>query len=153
MGMGSALLREEVLPQKPQSTSPEESRLAQLVSESFGPADSCDASVLAIDLALLLPPDADALARRLNQTLATDPDALRLDDAHLPQVTVAQLFIAAEDLDNVRERVMPAVAGMGRLRLHVRGIARGSSAWMEIERTAELQQLHERWSVEADFML
>ena len=109
-------------------------------------------ALLALDVALLLPPDARERAIRLSQALG-DPDAaaarggqrLRLDANHLPHVTLTQQFVRADETAAVFEHIDEALRGQPPLTVRVTGDAKGgSSVWMAIESTAEIAALHER---------
>jgi 2'-5' RNA ligase len=100
--------------------------------------------LLALDVALLLPPDVHRRAVALSASL---PDAgsqgLRLDDGHPPHITLTQQFIRIAD----QPAVLGAVAGVLRHRpppaLRITGGGRGTGAvWLSIERTPALFDLH-----------
>ncbi len=55
-------------------------------------------SLLAIDIALLLPPRAQALVEQLNARLAPPPEGFRFDAGHLPHVSLVQQYVPATDL-------------------------------------------------------
>ena len=103
-------------------------------------------SLVALDVAILPPPHVRQLAIELSASLPADEShGLRLDDAHLPHVTLTQLFVRAEELEAAFEKIDEVLRGLTPLHLVVRGGGRGSSAvWMAIEGTPELQALHER---------
>ena len=70
---------------------------------------------------------------------------LRLDDEHLPHITLTQQFIRAEEREVAFEKVDDVLRGQKPLRLTVSGGGKGSSAvWMAVEKTPQLQTLHER---------
>ena len=102
--------------------------------------------MLALDVALLLPPEVFRRAVVISAGLpASESQGLRLDDAHLPHVTLTQQFIRADDLAAVLETVGRTLEGHPPLTLHVTGAGRGTGAvWMAIERTMSLVSLHER---------
>lgn len=101
--------------------------------------------LVAIDVAILPPADVAARARALSASLPDDPAGFRLDADHLPHVTLVQSFVREEELDVAFERVDEVLRGRSALRLRVTGGGKsgGSSVWMAIERTPELEQLHE----------
>ena len=100
--------------------------------------------LVAVDVAILPPADVAARARELSASLPQDPAAFRLDADHLPHVTLVQSFVREEELDAAFERVDEALRGRDAPRLRVTGGGKGaSSVWMTIERTPELEQLHE----------
>jgi 2'-5' RNA ligase len=101
--------------------------------------------LIALDVALLPPPEVAARAVELSAALAAEGhDHLRLDADHLPHITLMQLFVREEELDAVLERVDGVVASRPLLPLRVSGGGRGSSSvWMAIERTPAIDALHE----------
>jgi 2'-5' RNA ligase len=100
--------------------------------------------LVAVDVAILPPADVAARARELSASLPPDPHGLQLDAEHLPHLTLVQSFIREEELDVAFERVDEVVRGRTALRLRVTGGGKGaSSVWMAIERTPELDDLHE----------
>ena len=103
-------------------------------------------TLIAIDVVLLLPPEVARMAIALSRALpANESQGLVLDDAHVPHVTLAQLFVPARRLDAAIERVGAVAGGVEPLRLSVTGGARGSSsAWMGIERSRAISSLHQR---------
>ena len=101
--------------------------------------------LIALDVALLPPPDVAARAVELSAALPGDGhDRLRLDANHLPHITLMQLFVREEELDAALERVEGVVIGRPPLSLRVSGGGRGSSSvWMAIERTPAIDAPHE----------
>lgn len=101
---------------------------------------------LALDVAIILPPEIKRRAIQLSAALGNDPaHHLVLDDEHLPHITLSQEFLRLEELDAAFERIGEALLGQPPLTLQVTGGARsGHSLWMAIERTPALTELHER---------
>jgi 2'-5' RNA ligase len=102
-------------------------------------------ALLALDVALLLPPDARDTAIGISGTLPADQShGLQLDADHLPHITLTQQFIRADEQDAVFERIDAALRNQPPIRVHVTGGGKGSSSvWMAVERTKELADLHE----------
>jgi 2'-5' RNA ligase len=102
--------------------------------------------LVALDVALLLPPPVAACAIELSAALAERESAgLRLGGDVLPHVTLTQQFVPADDVDLVLDRVASTLAGVGPLHLTVAGPGRGrSSVWMAIAPAPALNQLHQR---------
>ena len=103
-------------------------------------------AVVAIDVAVLVPPSIAGSAGELNRVLAGQrPDALRLDDTHLAHVTLAQQFVERarlEDLFAELDRILrhePAIF----LRVAGTVVDRGTVLFT-IERTPDLHRLHEQ---------
>ena len=103
-----------------------------------------DSPLVAIDIALLPPPEVSARALELSAALpGAESQGLRLDADHLPHVTLTQQFVRREDLEAALDRVAMALAGRPPLQLVVSGGGRSrSSVWMTIESTPALVGLH-----------
>ena len=102
------------------------------------------ASLIAIDVAILPPAPVADVAIHLSASLPpNESEGLRLDDAHLPHVTLTQHFIAHAALDEAAVAVGRVLQGHGALQLSVAGPGRGRrSVWMQITLTPELLELH-----------
>lgn len=102
--------------------------------------------VIALDVAILPPPDVTATAVALSASLPeTESHPLRLDQEHLPHVTLMQLFARANELDEVFSRVDDTMRGVAPLALRATGGGQGANTvWIAIEKTPPLVQLHER---------
>jgi len=102
--------------------------------------------LLALDVAVLPPRDVTARAIALSASLpAADSPPLRLDEHHLPHITLTQMFARAEELDQVLARVDDAVRDHQAMTVRVTGGGKGTnSVWMEVEKTPPLVNLHER---------
>lgn len=83
---------------------------------------------------------------QLSATLPADQSqGLRLDAEHLPHITLTQHFVRVDELDAVLECVDETLRGRTPLSIHVTGGGKGgSSAWMVVERTEAIRELHER---------
>jgi 2'-5' RNA ligase len=108
-------------------------------------------ALLALDVALLLPPEARERAVQLSKTLAAPGPAsghkpgLVLDAEHLPHITLTQQFVRVDETEAVFDRIDETLRGQPPITIHVTGAGKGgSSAWMAAERTAEIAALHER---------
>jgi 2'-5' RNA ligase len=103
-------------------------------------------SRIAIDIAILPPPDVSQRAEALSAALPLEESqGLQLGPEYLPHITLMQQFISRDTLDEAIARVDVVLRDQNPLSLRVGGGARGSnSVWMAIERTAEIVQLHER---------
>jgi 2'-5' RNA ligase len=102
--------------------------------------------LVAVDVAILPPPDITARAIALSDTLAAEGSAeLRLDAEHLPHITLTQHFIREEELDDAFARVDDVVAGLQPIRVRATGAGRSDhTLWIAIENTPDLSALHER---------
>jgi 2'-5' RNA ligase len=103
-------------------------------------------SIIAIDVAILPPPDVTQRAIALSGSLPSeDAQGLRLDADHLPHVTLTQQFVRVDGLAALLDQVDEVLRQCPPLPLRVTGGGKGSSSvWMAIERTAALVDLHER---------
>jgi 2'-5' RNA ligase len=102
-------------------------------------------SLIAIDIALLPPPDVSAHAIAVSAALPPEEfQGLRLDDAHLPHITLTQMFVRRNELEQVFTRVDEIVPRFGPMTLRITGGGQGThSVWMEVEKAPALVQLHE----------
>ena len=102
--------------------------------------------LLAIDVALLPTPAVRERAVELSASLPpAESHGLRLDDDHLPHITLTQHFIRAEERELAFDKIEEVLQDQKPLRLAVTGAGKGSSAvWMTVEKTPQLQTLHER---------
>ena len=102
--------------------------------------------LLALDVAILPPPDVGERAARLSATLpANQSQGLRLDADHLPHITLTQQFVHRDDLDAIFECLDEALRGQPPMTLQATGGGKGAgSVWMAIERTEGIFRLHGR---------
>lgn len=101
--------------------------------------------LVAVDLAILLPPDIAERAVAYSAALATDESGgPRLDAEHLPHITLTQQFIREDELDGAFERADMVLRAQPPLRVHATGEGRsGHTIWISIERTPDLIALHD----------
>ena len=102
--------------------------------------------LLALDVALLPPPEVRQRAIELNAALPVEESqGLQLDEEHHPHVTLTQAFIRADELHLALDRVNDVLRGLRPLTVEVTGGGRnGSTLWMAIERAPRLVELHEQ---------
>ena len=102
--------------------------------------------LLALDVALLLPPDAGERAVRVSAALPShESQGLRLAAEYLPHITLVQQFVQVDDLEAIFARADMALREVTSMTIRVTGGGKGSSAvWMAVERTPALSSLHER---------
>jgi 2'-5' RNA ligase len=102
--------------------------------------------LLALDVAILPPPDVRQRAVELSAALPSESDdRLRLDAEHIPHITLTQQFIRVEELDPAFERIDEVLRAERPMTVHVTGGGKSAhSVWMAIERTTALAGLHER---------
>lgn len=103
------------------------------------------AKLLALDVAILPPPDVSRQAIALSAALpGGETPPLRLDAEHLPHITLTQQFVREEDLEHAFTRIDNVVAGIGPMRIDATGAGQeGHTIWIAIARTPELMALHE----------
>ena len=101
---------------------------------------------IAVDVAILLPAAARAIAERLNAGFEDAPDTgFRFDGSHHPHVTLSQHFVARGRLAEVRRRVGDVLARFDPFEAHVTGARAGrTSQVLTVEASTPLQQLHEQ---------
>lgn len=101
--------------------------------------------LLAVDVALLLPPRAHGLVTRLNARLAGPPDGFRFDADHLPHVSLVQQFVPATEMPLVSAEVSAVLAAIPRLTLVAERLAsNGTTTSLVLAGTRSLQTLHAR---------
>jgi len=100
--------------------------------------------VIAIDVAILPPPDISRRAIELSATLPRHESVgLRLSGDMPPHITLTQQFVQREEIDTVLDGIGSALAGWAPFRVTVTGAGRGGNAvWMAIDRTPALLELH-----------
>ena len=103
-------------------------------------------ALLALDVALLLPPDARQRAMTISASLPPkESHGFRLDADHFPHVTLTQLFVRADEADAALDRIDETLRGQQPFGIRVTGGGKGhSSVWMAVERTDAIASLHER---------
>ncbi len=101
---------------------------------------------IAIDVAVLLPTDARAIATRLNaQCDVGSGEGFHFDATHHPHVTLGQHFVDADRLAEVYARIATLLNGLPQLELRGTGARRGRTAQViAVAPTPELQRLHEQ---------
>ena len=99
--------------------------------------------LLALDVALLPPAACRPRLAALNAALDAPPRGFRFDATHLPHVTLAQQFVAADRLDDVVRRLANLVRRAAPLRLLSTGLSRGrTTSSLRLAPTAALTRLH-----------
>lgn len=102
--------------------------------------------LLALDVAILLPPEARARATAVSRALGGDQKTgVLLDESHLPHITLTQQFIRSDETDVAFGFIDDVLRGQAPLRIRVTGAAKsGHSVWMAVEPTDAIVKLHER---------
>jgi 2'-5' RNA ligase len=102
-------------------------------------------TLLALDIAILPPPDIRQAAIALSAALpASESRGLMLDDTHLPHVTLSQHFVRADELDAALDKVDEVLRAVKPLPLAITGGGKSThSVRMAVERTPALDRLHE----------
>jgi 2'-5' RNA ligase len=102
--------------------------------------------LLALDVAILPPPDVAARAVALSAALPEEESqGLRLGPEQRPHITLSQQFVREEEIETVLAHLDAVLAGQPALSLRASGGGKGShSVWMTIEDSPALRELHER---------
>lgn len=103
-------------------------------------------AVIALDVAILPPPGVSTRAIDASARLPrVESRGLLLGADYVPHVTLLQMFVLADRMPALFDRLDGVLADRAAMTLHVSGGATGgSSVWMAIDRTAALVDLHER---------
>lgn len=103
-------------------------------------------SLVAIDVAVLPPPDISKRAVELSAALPTSEGrGLRLDAEHLPHITLVQSFVRGEELESALDSIGAVLRDVPPLRLRVPGSGQSRhTVWLTVERSPELDTLHEQ---------
>jgi 2'-5' RNA ligase len=104
-------------------------------------------TLLAVDIAILLPPSVADRAIALSAALSKEESQGLLlgRDDYLPHITLLQQFVSADELSTFLDRVGDVAQQVRPMKLHVTGGGMGSSSvWMSIECTPALVDLHSR---------
>ena len=101
---------------------------------------------LAIDVAVLLPPDAHAVAERANARFdVTAGNGFCFDATHHPHLTLVQQFVDANRIAEVTAAIAVVLSGLLPLDLRVTGARGGRTAQaLVVAPTPALQRLHKR---------
>ena len=103
------------------------------------------AALLAVDVALLLPPEAQDVIVRLNAQLTGPPDGFRFDAGHLPHVSLVQQFVPATELPLVAAEVGAVLSTAAPLTLVAEGLkSSGLTTSLVLTATRPLTTLHAR---------
>ena len=103
------------------------------------------ASLLALDVALLLPPPAFEVVAHLNDRLTAPPNGFVFDTTHLPHVTLAQQFVPAAEMAAVRDALHGILSTTPPLELRSTGlISVGTTTSLTLEPIPDLAALHQR---------
>jgi 2'-5' RNA ligase len=99
---------------------------------------------IALDIALIPPLRVRQRAVALSASLpAPESKGLRLDDAHLPHVTLTQQFVRTADLPEVIEAIGHLLRDRPPMPLRIGGGGGRGTVWMTIEKSGALLRLHE----------
>jgi hypothetical protein len=101
--------------------------------------------LLAIDVAILVPPVVADRARAISLALAGDrAGALRLDDTHLPHMTLAQQFVELARLDDLEQTLDHLLRHEPPLLLRIAGISVDhGTVHLVVDSRPDLQRVHE----------
>ena len=100
-------------------------------------------TIIAVDVALLLPRIFRQEAISLNRTLTNPPEGFHFNDTHLPHLTLIQQFVATDHLDAFSRVVEQLALSTERCSLEASEICTsGSCTIWQIEPTVQLVKLH-----------
>lgn len=101
--------------------------------------------LLALDVAVLLPPDVRQRVIALNAALPPEGShGLRLDEDHHPHITLMQSFVRAEELDAALDCVAEVLQDRRAMTLDITGSAHnGDTLLLTVGRNPTLVELHE----------
>lgn len=103
------------------------------------------APLLALDVALRLPPAVEKAVGQFNNALDAPPTGFRFDANHLPHITLAQQFSPADEVAAVVEAIGPIVSNQPPLRLATAELTRGRIATvLTVTPTRSLDAIHRR---------
>ena len=103
------------------------------------------AGLVALDVALLLPPAAAAAVGRLNARLQPPPAGFAFDETHLPHVTLVQQFGREADMPVVLALIDQVASETPPIVLRGGGLQRGrTTTSLTVDGGAALRRLHDR---------
>lgn len=104
-----------------------------------------DASIVAVDVAFLVPEPLRAALMALNATLEPPPGGFRFDPTHLPHVTLVQQFVRRDEVLQIGQAVAHELQAQMALELVTTDIrVSGVASTLGITLTEELADLHRR---------
>ena len=104
-----------------------------------------DSTILALDLAFMIPETLRASLTAFNRTLRPPPDGFYFDATHLPHLTLVQQFVLRSELVQVGLEISQALHGQPALNLITTEVTRhGESSTLGVTLTQELKTLHQR---------
>ena len=103
------------------------------------------APLIALDVALRLPPSVEEAVGRFNRMLDAPPTGFRLDATHLPHISLVQQFSPTDEVAALAEAIRTIVADHPPLHLTTAALARGGTATtLTLKPTPSLDALHRR---------
>ena len=104
-----------------------------------------DSTIVATDLAFLLPDPLNRAVTAINRTLLPPPDGFRFDATHLPHLTIVQQFVRRDALGEIGDTITRAIGELDAIPLVTTELAAGRVArTLGVALTAELAALHRR---------
>ena len=101
--------------------------------------------LVAVDVAVLLPPDVATSVARLNARLQPPPGGFVFDEGHLPHLTLVQQFVRHDRLETLYETIADVLRGTPPLALRTTTVARGrTTSTLRVEPSTALVDLHRR---------
>ena len=104
-----------------------------------------DSTIVAADLAFLLPEPLNRAVTAINRTLLPPPDGFRFDATNVPHLTIVQQFVRHDALGEIGDTISQTVAELDAVTLVTTELATGRVACtLGVVLTAELAALHRR---------
>jgi len=103
-------------------------------------------NTIAVDLACLLPSETRDLVKGLNaELLRRNPSGFRLDELHLPHITLVQQCILESDQAEVAAAAERVIAAFAPIELRAERVQQGrATSHLVIEPHPDLQRMHEQ---------
>jgi len=101
--------------------------------------------LVALDIAILLPPDISASVEQLNKRLAAPPEGFRFDKRHLPHISLVQQFSPTTELKAIQQTIEHIVWDHPPLDLTLASVkANETTSSLTVTPSSALDTLHRR---------
>ena len=101
--------------------------------------------LLALDIAILLPPDASASVELLNKQLSAPPDGFRFSARHLPHISLVQQFSPTTELTVIEQTIADVISKHPPIALTLASIATSeTTSSLTVTPSPVLDTLHRR---------
>ena len=100
---------------------------------------------IALDVALLLPPESVADITQLSARLSSPPEGFQFDSSHFPHLTLAQQFVLNSDLNVILKKLRHLANQYAPIKLSSSGlVASGTTISLRILPSEQLFELHKK---------